>query len=800
MSRIALAADLRDAARRLRSSPGFTATILLIFAVGLGTTTAVFAIVHAQLLRPLPFAHPDRLVSLSETSPSEHNDRYEVSLPNLEDWRAADRDFEAMAYYVEDEVTVPSGDRALRLPSAEVSAEFFRTLGVAPEIGSAFRGGAGASGTVVVSHRFWRDRLAGRTDVVGRDLHAGGESRTIVGVMPASFDFPSENTDLWTPLVVEPWMRNRSVHVFRAIARLKEGVAATRANAHLSRVAAQVRQRDRGADPDHGAAVRSLREAIVGPVRSGLWALAGAVLLVWLIACADLASMLLTRAARRKREIAIRRALGASRWRLAAAMATEGTLIGGLGGTAAYFAFVWSARAVSSLLPPGLPHGPVVSGGPAALSFSLAVGLASGVVLAIAPAILLLRHGRLLPGRDADTARPERSLVDVLVITQTALCMVLMTGAALLGRSFLRLASVDPGFREERLLTMKLDLGDAGWRTRSELRAFASELERRTGTVPGIVSASATSRLPVSGGDSQGDLTVEGRSVSGAPPPASFRRILPGYFRTMGIPIVRGRDFDGRDAGTPMVAIVNASLAARCWPGMDPLGRRIKVGPAEREPWLTVVGVVGDVLNGGLADGVRLATYEPFTQRPTETLSLVARVDRGSEASVAAVVRAVRAVDPRIAVYDVAWMKERIRQVLAPRRTYTVATGFFAGATLLLAALGLFGLLSSAVNARTREIGVRVAVGARAADIRGLVLRWGGRRLAAGIAVGAPASAAAAEVLARRVPGSLFGISPSDGATFASVTGLLALVGLAAALVPARRAARIDPMEALRTE
>jgi predicted lysophospholipase L1 biosynthesis ABC-type transport system permease subunit len=268
----------------------------------------------------------------------------------------------------------------------------------------------------------------------------------------------------------------------------------------------------------------------------------------------------------------------------------------------------------------------------------------------------------------------------------------------------------------------------------------------------------------------------------------------------MGIPVRRGRDFDDRDAGSPMVVIVNASLADRYWPGADPIGRRIKVGPAEREPWLTVIGVAGDVLNTGLADDARLATYEPFVQRPTETLTLVARIGDRDEGIAASVARAVREVNPRIAIYDVAWMTDRIRESLSPRRTYTIATGFFAGTTLLLAAIGLFGLLSSAVASRTREIGVRMAVGARASDIRRLILRWGGSRLAAGIALGVPASLAAAEVLARRVPGALFGVSATDRATFLSVIGLLGIVGLAAALLPARRAARVDPVQALRNE
>ena len=803
MNRIALlAADLRDAVRRLRSSPGFTATILLVFAVGLGATTAVFAIVHAQLLRPLPYPEPGRLVSLAETAPAEHDDRYEVSLPNAEEWKAADRDFESLAFYTEDEATLEAGDRARRLRTAEVSPDFFRTLGTPPSAGAAFAPDAAKTGAVIVSHRLWKEELGGRPDVVGSALRLGHGSRTIVGVMPPSFDFPAEDIDVWTPLAAEGWMRNRAVHVFRAVARLKPGVSVAAASVNLSRIAASVQRRDPGADPGHGAAARSLRDGMVGSVRSALVAFAASVALVWLIACADLASMLLTRAERRKREIGIRLALGATRRGLASGMAVEGAVIGVLGGSAAFLAFVWSARAVSALLPPGLPRPSAIAPGPQTLIFSLAAGLVSGLALALAPAGLLLRGSvSLADARNAEAPRrSRRSLVDLLVVAQMGLSMVLLTGAGLLGRSFLRLSAVDPGFRAERLLTMKLDLGGAGWHTRAEVRAFAASLEERVAALPGVVSASATSRLPVSGGDPNGSLTVEGGTAPDRLPAASFRRVLPGYFRTMGIPLVRGRDLDLRDSGSPMVVVVNKSLADRYWPGLDPIGRRIKVGPAEREPWLKIVGVVGDVRNVGLDEGALLATYEPFTQRPTELLTLVARVAGGGEGTSATVSRVVRAVNSRIAVYDAAWMTDRIRRSLAPRRTYTMASAFFAGVTLVLAALGLFGLLSAAVTGRTREIGVRVAVGARAADIRSLVLRWGGRRLLAGAAIGAPASLAAARLLALRVPGALFAVTASDGATFAAVTALLGLVGLAAAFLPARRAARIDPMTALRAE
>jgi predicted permease len=316
-----------------------------------------------------------------------------------------------------------------------------------------------------------------------------------------------------------------------------------------------------------------------------------------------------------------------------------------------------------------------------------------------------------------------------------------------------------------------------------------------------VSSASATSRLPLAGGDSNGTLTVEGAAMpQGGEPPASFRRVLPGYFSTMGIPLLRGRDFDAHDDGRAMVVIVNRALAERCWPGVDPVGRRIKVGPAEREPWLTVVGVAGDVRNVGLGEAPSLATYEPFSQRPADSLTLVARV-RGDGAGAAAALRAaVRSENAAVTAYDVAWMAERVRASLAPRRLYTATIAFFGGATLLLAGIGMFGLLSGAVAAQTREIGVRVAVGARGRDIASMVLRWGARRLLLGVAIGLPASLAAARLLSRVVPGALFEVSPSDAATCAAVVLLLTAVGLGAAAAPAHRAARLDPMRALRTE
>ena len=793
-----LAADLRDAYRRLRAAPGFTVTALLVFALGLGATTAVFTLIDAQLLRPLPYPEADRLVALSETAPAEHADRYEISLPNFEDWREADRDFTSGALYDVGESTVVIGDQGRRRLVAEVSEGFFPTLGVAPALGRPIVAADARGPAVVVGARLWRQQLGGNLGAIGRVIQIAGTPRTVVGVMPAGY---LDEIDAWTPLAVEGWMRNRSVHVFQGVARLRDGVPLEDARRNLARVAEAAHRRDPASDPGHGAALVPLRDFLVAPVRGALLALGAAIAVVWLIACGDLAAMLLGRAERRRREIAIRTALGASRARLASSLATEGALLGLLGGGAGFAAFAASVESLRRLLPDSVPRIGVFGAGGIALAFSLAAGILSGLAFTLGPIALLL-GGRARTGHPfAEPFGMRRPVVGMLVVGQMGLCLVLLTAAGLLGRSFLRLMAVDPGFRDERLLTIKLDLAGAGWTKRAQAADFARRIGERLTAVPGVSAASATNRLPLAGGDSNGALTVDGIAVpEGVKPPASFRRVLPGYFTTMGIPLLRGRDFDARDDGRAMVVIVNRALAERCWPGRDPLGHRIKVGPAEREPWLTVVGVAGDVRNIGLEDAPRLATYEPFAQRPTNDLTLVARVRGGGAGTAAAMRAAVRAANAGITVYDIAWMSERVRASLAPRRTYTAVLGFFGAATLLLAAIGMFGLLSGAVASRTREIGVRMAVGARAGDVAGMVLGWGARRLAAGIAIGIPASIAAARVLSHALPGALFEVSPWDAATGVAVVAVLTAVGVGAAAAPAYRAARIDPMQALRAE
>jgi predicted permease len=767
---------------------------MLVFALGLGATTAVFAIVHAQLFRALPYPRADRLVAISETSSVDHADSYEVSVPNFEDWRAGDRDFASEALYDVGESTALIGDQGRRVLVAEVSEGFFPTLGVAPALGRPLVAADARGPAVVLGARFWKRQLGGEPGAIGRAIRIAGAPRTVVGVMPPGY---LDEIDAWTPLTVEGWMRNRSVHLFQEIARLRDGVRLDDARRNLARVAQAAHRRDPASDPGHGATLRSLRDFLVAPIRGALLALAGAIALVWLIACGDLAAILLGRAERRRREVGIRIALGAGRGRIAASLLTEGALVGVLGGLAGFAMFAASQEALRRLLPDAIPRTGAIEASGATLAFSLAAGVLSAIAFSLGPIALLL--GRRRQKRQPLAA--GRPLVGALVVGQVSLCLMLLTGAGLLGRSFLRLAAVDPGFREERLLTMTLDLAGTGWTERAQARAFAGRLEARMAAVPGVSSASATSRLPLAGGESNGELTVEGATVpEGDKPPASFRRIFPSYFSTMGIPLLRGRDFDAHDDGRAMVVIINKALADRCWPGRDPLGRRIKVGPPEREPWLTVVGVAGDVRNVGLAEAPRLATYEPFSQRPADSLTLVARV-RGNGAGAAGAIRAaVHSENPGVIVYDEAWMTERVRASLAPRRIYTATIAFFGGATLLLAGVGVFGLLSGAVAARTREIGVRVAVGARAGDIAGMVVGWGARRLLAGVAIGMPLSLAAARVLAHAIPGALFEVSPSDAATCVGVVILLTAVGLAAAAVPARRAARLDPMASLRTE
>jgi putative ABC transport system permease protein len=791
--------DLRLAWRLLRKTPGWSAVAVATLALGIGATTAIFAAVHAVFLRPLPFAAPDRLVSVRELDAARGRDDVGVSFPNYSDWRGASRSFESLAAVGLFEIELRGAGEPARLLAAMTSHTLFRTLGILPQLGRALDGADDREGRPIVavaSHRLWLGQLAGDPGAVGRTIDLGGMPGTLVGVMPAGFDFPGD-VDLWVPLEIykyERMTRNRRVHVLQVVGRLRQGATVAAAEAELDALSGAAAQDD----PGHRPRVIPLHAASTRDLRALLTVLMAAVGFLLLIACANVANLLLVRAAGRRRELAVRRALGAGARHLLAQLVAEGLALV-LPGAALGLLLAWWGLGVLD----GLTQDPrlrsIAIDGPV-VAFSVAVSALTGLLFSAAPAWALRREPLQASLRDDGTrlagGRRSGAARRVLVVAEVSLSLVLLAGAGLMLESLRRLGHVQPGFLPERLVALRVSLPAARYDEPRDVIAFFAQLPDRLAMVPGVIAASGVNRLPISGGDPVGEVTAEGQAAAVPErPAASFRRVLPGYFRTMGIPLRRGRDFDARDDGSgPFVVIVSDSLARLLWPGKDPLGRRIKVGPPEAEPWLTVVGVAADVRHVGLSEGPGLATYEPHAQRPRGSMHVVARTDRSDEAVVASLRSVLRGLEPGMVIDRLETMEDRIARSTAPRRLQTALLTGFAAVAMALASVGLFGVVGQAASQRRREIAIRMALGARGRDVVRMVVGQGLALAVAGVVLGGVAASA----LTRFLGTLLFEVRPGDPAALAAAAGLLLLVALGASYLPARRAAGVAPMLALR--
>ncbi len=797
--------DLRYAMRSMRRNPGVSAIAVATVALGIGLTTAIFSAVNGILLKPLPFPDPHRLVLVEEYNLATGGEPQDVSYRNFVDLRAAARSFDDLAAISAGLVTLAGGEEPERILSATVSPALFAILGARPALGRLLGADDETEGVgervVLLSHRLWRRALGADPAAVGRSVTLDGEPFTIVGVMPPGFSFPSEEVELWTPLdLSERWRETRAVHVLTVLGRLHRGVELEGANAELEAIAARI-QREHGAeDPEHSAAARPLHQVVVGDTRPALLLLLGSVVLVLLIACANVANLLLARANARRREIAVRGALGASRRRLVRQLLTESMVIALGAGALGVLLGYWGVRGFAAALPPDVPRASEVGLDPVVLVFALLVTVATGLLFGILPAV---RGSRVDPSGWLAETEVVGGLLrsrarSALAGGQIALSLILLIGAGLLLKSLWRVTNVDPGFEPQGLLTLTVSLIGTTYDEAPEVIDFYRRLPARLEAVPGVESVSGVNWLPVSGGDSEGQLTIESRPFApGQAPSASFRRILPGYFATLTVPLLQGRDFDQREAdGEAWSVIINETMARRYWPDGDALGKRIKVGPAEAEPWLTVVGVVGDVRNVGLDTEPRLATYEPHAQRPWSTMKLVVRTVGEPLSVLSSVTTEIRASGGPLPIYEVSTMQGRIRASMAPRRWLAGLLGAFAAVAALLAALGLYGVIAYSVGLRTREIGLRIALGAAAADALALVLREGLRITALGMLVGLVGALA----LTRLLADLLHEVSAFDAWTFVSVSILIVVVAVGASWLPARRAACLDPMTALRHE
>lgn len=800
-----LLSECRLAARVLLRSPGFTAVAVATLALGIGANTTVFSVVNAVLLRPLPFEESGRLVVLSEGDAQIVGRGTNVSYPNVIDWTRQQRSFEQIAALQSTSVVVRGTGEPVRVGAALVTSPFFDVLRVDAALGRTLLESddrVGAEPTAVISHGLWQRRFGSNPAILGATISLDDQAHAVIGVMPPDFEFPDPEVDLWLSLGRvsdrEPFAIRRA-HVLTSIARLEDEVTLDTAQTEMDVIAARLQETYAGDDPGHGIRVTPLLDVVVEDARLGLLVLLGGVGFVLLIACLNIANLLIARAADRRRELALRRAIGATRWHLVRQILIESLLLAACGGGLALLVADGLRTLLVTRIADFVPRTTEIASDWRVLAFTGIVALVTGVLFGLAPLFLALRidvNRSLKDGCRSDLGHGSNRLRYGLVAAEIGVSLLLLVGAGLMMKSFWRVVAVDPGFRSERLLTLTTSLPPSSYREIPPIVSFYGQLPKRLEALPGVESVSAVNALPLRGGDSYGELAIEGRPFpEGEAPETSFRRILPNYFRTMGIPLIAGREFDARDASdAPRVVIISDAIARNYFPNGDAVGTRIKVGPSDNEPWLTIVGVVADVRNVGLEATPRLATYEVHAQRPWTTMNVVVRTTDEPAPLIATVRQSLLDAEPELVVGNIATMTDRISTSLAPRRLLTSLLTVFATLAVLLAALGVYGVIAYVVTQRTHELGVRSAIGASSGDLIRLVVVQGLRVAAIGFVVGL----ASAVTLSLALEDLLFEVSATDPATLAVVSVLLLAVAVVASYVPARRVARLDPMAALR--
>ncbi|HEV2115847.1 MAG TPA: ABC transporter permease [Terriglobales bacterium] len=801
-----MAQDLRYALRIFRKSPGFTLFAGAALALGIGATSAVFNIADAVLLRPLPYRHPSRLVMLWQDDTVYGFPRNNVSPWAFQQWRQHNQVLEDMAALTHDSVNLLGQGDPQYLHADTVTANFFSVLGVRPALGRAFTaedGRPGAPLTVVLTYGVWARLFGAQPQVVGRELLLNGAKYTVAGVMPRGFQFLDPEVDLWLPA---QWTsafveERKSDHFLTVVARVRPGVTEQRAGAAMTVLGKQLATADMS---DMTAVVVSMREQLAGDMRPTLLLLLGAVALLLLIACADVANLLLARGSTRASEMAVRLALGASRKRVIEQLLAESVLLSCAGGAAGLALAVWATGFLGQLIPPGISHTGAPGVNAPLLVFATAVSCATGVLFGILPAwrgsrlelVASLKQGG---GRSGAAAAGKR-LRSILVVSELALAMVLLAGAALMIRSFQKLYHQDPGFRAQHVLTLQTRLQYPKYQSMASRSQFYRQVLQRVETLPGVVAAGYTTYLPLADAGGGSLVTVENHPVD---PKhrliANVRVVSPDYFRTVGMTRRQGRLLD-RDDGpeSPKVAVINQSMAHAYWPGENPVGRRFKRGYLQAQtPWYTVVGIVADMRQGGMDVPVRPEAYFTFEQADFFAPDALAVRTTGDPLAITEQVRRqIWAVDREEPVAAVLPLQEMVERSVAPARLQTWLLAGFAGLALLLATLGIYAVLSFTVAQRTQEIGVRLALGARPAHVLGTVMAQGLRLYLTGVGLGL----AAALMLSRLVTHLLFGISAADPLSYLCAIVLMAAVTLLACYVPARRALRFDPMAALRYE
>ncbi len=796
--------DFRYAARSLARVPSLTAISILTVALGVGAGAALFSVVKAVLLNPLPYRQPDRLVWIAEIN--ERGRPMAAGYQNFLDWRAGNRSFEALAGYEAAPAIVAGGSVPQRTFAAAVTDDFFRVMGAAPVLGRTFTPEEQALNgrpAVVIGYGLWQQAFGGSPDILGRTLHVWGESPVVIGVMPAGFDYP-EKAELWMAATAfgDPGFGVRTGHNWRVVGRLKPGVEVLRAQADVGAIERAIKQRFPSPFQGKDASVIPLAAHIAGEVRGPLLLLLGAVGFLLLIVCVNVANLLLVRVAAQSRELALRTALGAGRTHLVEQMMAESLLLAGAGGLCGVLMAAWSMDLLRILLPADLPRAGDIAIDGGVLIFAVAVSAAAGLLFGMLPAwrasAINLNDALKAGSRTMTAGRTPRRVQSVLAISEACLSLALVAGAGLLARSFWNLQSVDAGFKPDHVLAADTDFEGHG---NGALKGKYDELLERVRALPGVRAAAMTRSLPVEEGAPDGHFVIEGRRAEMGAADANYSVISPGYFQTMRISLLRGRDFSAGDTENSQgVAIVSAEMARVYFPGREPIGQRLWFDSfSPKEHWLTVVGIAADAREEGLTRAVFPQAYTCFTQQSYSGMlnggTLVVRT-AGDPAAMAGTIRAaIRAVNPEAAPRT-RTMEEALAASLARQRFQLQILAGFAILALLLAAVGLYGVLSHMVTADRPQIGIRLALGASRAAVFRMVAVRALNLAALGIGIGLLGCVALRKVMAAAV----FGIGPADPVTLGAAAGVLVLTALAAAWVPAWRATRVDPMAALREE
>ncbi|MFN8001537.1 MAG: ABC transporter permease [Acidobacteriota bacterium] len=813
--------DLRYGVRMLLKRPGFALIAIVTLALGIGANTAIFSVVNAVLLRPLPFAEPAQLVAVWETSRKNPGAASSVSYPNFYDWRAQNKSFERLASYYTVNMTLTGLATPMNLHSAVVSTELFGLLGVQPAQGRSFlpeesRPGNSTGRAALISHALWQEKFGGAPDFVGRSLTLSGKTFNVVGIMPTGFQFPIEveKVDVWVSSALDGEKETpeskandeqRGAHYLQVVGRLKPGVSLEQAQTEMSLIAANLEKQYPDTNTRSGVKLISFHADLVADYKEALWIILGAVGCVLLIACANVANLLLARATARYKEIAVRAALGANRWRVIRQLLTESLALSLSGGLLGLLLAWWGTEALLRLIPTDVPRLAEIRLDLWVFGFTLLVSLLTGIIFGLAPALqaskIELTEAMKEGGRAASAGAGRARLRNVLVVIEIAVALVVLVGAGLLLQTFRKLQHVELGFNTHNVLTAAVEIPDTHYPKQEQAAVFFGNLLEKVRALPGVESASAITPLPLSGDSFSISFEVAGRNVpKSEEPSANFRVVSDNYFETMNIPLVSGRSFTPRDDAKSLpVMIVNEAFVQKHFPGENPLGKSLKPGISlgGGKKWREIVGVVRNVRHRqSLSRDFEPEYYLPHAQMAFTYMNLVLRTSNDPRGLAGAIQHEVSSLDKDVPVYRIKTMAQYLGLAVAQPKFNALLLSLFAGLALLLTAIGLYGVMAYSVVQRTQEIGVRIALGAQTGDVLQMVLRQGMKLTLVGLGIGLGAALA----MMRLMKSLLYGVSTTDPATFVVIILLLAGVSLIACYLPARRATKVDPLVALRYE